>query len=37
MIAEGDGEALATLFAQASTARREWEARRTRPVVEDKG
>jgi prephenate dehydrogenase len=37
MIAEGDGEALATLFAQASAARRDWDARRSRPVVEDKG
>jgi prephenate dehydrogenase len=37
MIAEGDGDAIAVLFAEASTARRAWEARRTRPVVEDKG
>jgi prephenate dehydrogenase len=37
MIAEGDGDAIGTLFAEASTARRAWEARRTQPVVEDKG
>jgi prephenate dehydrogenase len=36
MIAESDGEALAALFNEASTARRAWEARRTQPVVEDK-
>ncbi|MFO1398885.1 MAG: prephenate dehydrogenase/arogenate dehydrogenase family protein [Burkholderiales bacterium] len=37
MIAEGDGEAINVLFTEASTARRAWEARRTQPVVEDKG
>jgi len=37
MIAEGDGEALAALFGEASTARRAWEAKRTQPVAEDKG
>jgi prephenate dehydrogenase len=37
LIAEGDGEALAALFGEASRARRGWEAARTRPVVEDKG
>ncbi len=37
LIAEGDGEALAALFGEASRARRAWEAARTRPVVEDKG
>ncbi len=36
-IAEGDGEALAALFGEASRARRAWEAARTQPVVEDKG
>jgi len=37
MIAEGDGDAITALFTEASVARRAWEARRTRPVVEDKG
>ena len=37
MIAEGDGDALAALFGEASRARRAWEAARTQPVVEDKG
>jgi len=37
MIAEGDAEAIDALFTEASTARRAWEARRTQPVVEDKG
>ncbi|MFO1314978.1 MAG: prephenate dehydrogenase/arogenate dehydrogenase family protein [Burkholderiales bacterium] len=37
LIAEGDGEALAALFAEASRARRAWEAARRQPVVEDKG
>ena len=37
LISEGDGEALAEMFEQASTARRAWEARRVRPVPEDKG
>jgi prephenate dehydrogenase len=37
LIAEGDGEAIAAMFAEASTARRAWEAHRTQPVVEDKG
>jgi prephenate dehydrogenase len=37
LISEGDGEALAEMFAEASTARRAWEARRVRPVPEDKG
>ncbi len=37
LIAEGDGEALAALFGEASRARRAWEAARTQPVVEDKG
>jgi prephenate dehydrogenase len=36
LIAAGDGEALAAMFAEASIARRAWEIRRTRPVVEDK-
>ncbi|MFO1324254.1 MAG: prephenate dehydrogenase/arogenate dehydrogenase family protein [Burkholderiales bacterium] len=35
LIAEGDGEALAEMFAQASVARRAWDARRTRPVAVD--
>lgn len=37
MIDEVDGEALATLFAEASRARRAWEARRLQPVVDEKG
>jgi prephenate dehydrogenase len=37
LIAAGDGDALATLFGEASTARRAWEARRVQPVVEDRG
>ena len=37
LVAAGDGEGLAALFRQASTARREWEAKRARPVAEDKG
>jgi prephenate dehydrogenase len=37
LIAEGDGEALATLFGEASRARRAWEASRTQPAAEDKG
>ena len=37
LIAEGDGEALAVLFGEASRARRAWEAARRQPVVEDKG
>ena len=36
LISEGDGEALAEMFAQASDARRAWEARRAQPVPEDK-
>ena len=35
LIAEGDGEALAAMFAQASIARRAWDARRTQSVVEE--
>lgn len=37
MIDEADGEALATLFAEASRARRSWEARRLQPVVDEMG
>ena len=37
LINAGDGEGLAALFRLASEARRAWEIRRTRPVVEDKG
>jgi prephenate dehydrogenase len=36
LIAAGEAKALAALFAEASTARRAWEARRTQPVVTDK-
>ncbi|MCC6197692.1 MAG: prephenate dehydrogenase/arogenate dehydrogenase family protein [Burkholderiales bacterium] len=36
LIAAGEARALGALFAQASTARRAWEARRTQPVVQDK-
>ena len=35
LISAGDGEALAEMFAQASVARRAWEAQRVRPVPED--
>ncbi len=37
MIDEGDGEALAVLFTEASKARRAWEAKRLQPVVDEKG
>ncbi len=37
LIAASDGDGLATLFRRASVARREWDARRVAPVVEDKG
>ena len=37
LVAAGDGEGLAALFHQASSARRAWELRRTLPIVEDKG
>ena len=37
LIAAGDVQALAALFERASVARRAWEAKRTQPVVEDKG
>ena len=37
LVAAGDRAGLATLFREASIARRAWEARRTQPVVEDKG
>lgn len=37
LIAAGDAQALAALFARASVARRAWEAKRAQPVVEDKG
>ncbi len=37
LLAGGDGEALAALFARASDARRRWEIERTKPVVEDRG
>jgi prephenate dehydrogenase len=37
LIAEGDSEALAAMFAQASDARRAWAAARDQPVAEDKG
>jgi prephenate dehydrogenase len=37
IIAAGDGAALSALFESASTARRAWEAKRSQPVVEDKG
>ncbi|MEO8754648.1 MAG: prephenate dehydrogenase/arogenate dehydrogenase family protein [Casimicrobiaceae bacterium] len=37
LVAASDGEGLAALFRRASVARREWDARRVRPVVEDKG
>ncbi|MEO8344064.1 MAG: prephenate dehydrogenase/arogenate dehydrogenase family protein [Betaproteobacteria bacterium] len=37
MIVKGDGDALAALFAEASSARRAWEAKSLRPVAEDKG
>jgi prephenate dehydrogenase len=36
LIAAGDAQALTALFAEASTARRAWEARRTQTVVTDK-
>ena len=35
LVAASDGEGLAALFRRASVARREWDARRVRPVVED--
>ena len=35
LISAGDGEALAEMFAQASVARRAWEAHRVRPAPED--
>ena len=35
LISEGDGEALAEMFSQASVARRAWEAQRVRPVPQD--
>ena len=37
LIAAGDGVGLATLFREASTARRAWALRNTQPVAEDKG
>jgi prephenate dehydrogenase len=37
LVAASDGEGLAALFRRASVARREWDALRVRPVVEDKG
>jgi prephenate dehydrogenase len=37
LVAAGDGDGLAALFRQASTARRDWEAKRVRPVAEDNG
>jgi len=36
LIAAGDAKAMAELFAEASTARRAWDARRTQTVVTDK-
>ena len=35
LLAAGDGNELAALFAQASTARREWELQREQPVARD--
>lgn len=37
LVAAGDGAGLESMFARASTARRAWEARRTKPAVEDRG
>ncbi len=36
LVSAGDGDALAEMFAQASTARRAWEASRVKPVAQDK-
>lgn len=35
LLAAGDGDALTALFAQASTARRDWELQRQQPVARD--
>ncbi len=35
LLEDGDGEALAALFAQASSARRDWERQRQQPVARD--
>lgn len=37
LVAAGDGAGLEAMFARASAARRAWEARRTKPAVEDRG
>ena len=37
MIDEGDADALATLFTEASRARKAWAAQRVQPVVDEKG
>jgi prephenate dehydrogenase len=35
LLAAGDGEGLAALFTQASTARRDWDRQRTLAVAKD--